>query len=126
MVSTAQAVKDAGATLIRGGAFKPRSSPYSFQGLAEEGLKLLDLARQATGLPVVTEVMDSSDIPLVASYADVVQVGTRNSQNFSLLRKLGAISNPILLKRGLMTTIEEFLMSAEDISSSRQSTGDPL
>ncbi len=115
MVATAQAVKNAGATLLRGGAFKPRSSPYSFQGLAEEGLKLLDLARRKTGLPVVTEVMDSGDIPLVASYADVVQVGTRNSQNFSLLRKLGNICKPVLLKRGLMTTIEEFLMSAEYI-----------
>ncbi|MEW6348515.1 MAG: 3-deoxy-7-phosphoheptulonate synthase [Thermodesulfobacteriota bacterium] len=115
MVATAGAVKDAGATLLRGGAFKPRTSPYSFQGLAEEGLKLLDVARRCTGLPVVTEVMDSSDIPLVASYADVVQVGTRNSQNFSLLRKLGNIGKPVLLKRGLMTTIEEFLMSAEYI-----------
>ncbi len=115
MVATARAVKNAGATLLRGGAFKPRSSPYSFQGLAEEGLRLLDLARRKTGLPVVTEVMDSGDIPLVESYADVVQVGTRNSQNFSLLRKLGSIRKPVLLKRGLMTTIEEFLMSAEYI-----------
>jgi 3-deoxy-7-phosphoheptulonate synthase len=115
LVSTAKAVRDAGASMLRGGAFKPRSSPYSFQGLAEEGLKLLHRAKEVTGLPIVTEVMDSEDIPLVASYADVLQVGTRNSQNFSLLKKLGKIRKPILLKRGLMTTLEEFLMSAEYI-----------
>lgn len=115
LVSTATKVKEAGATVLRGGAFKPRTSPYSFQGLEEEGLRLLDLARKVTGLPIVTEVMDSDDLPLVASYADIVQVGTRNSQNFSLLKKLGKISKPVLLKRGLMTTLDEFLMSSEYI-----------
>jgi 3-deoxy-7-phosphoheptulonate synthase len=103
--------------VLRGGAFKPRSSPYSFQGLEEEGLKLLDLARRVTGIPIVTEVMDSVDIPLVEAYADILQVGTRNSQNFSLLKKLGKASKPVLLKRGLMTTLDEFLMSAEYILS---------
>lgn len=115
MLSTAMSCKDSGATLLRGGAFKPRSSPYSFQGLEEEGLRLLHTARAKTGLPVVTEVMDSEDIPLVAAYADILQVGTRNSQNFSLLKKLGKVGKPVLLKRGLMTTLDEFLMSAEYI-----------
>lgn len=115
ILSTAHAVKNAGATILRGGAFKPRTSPYSWQGLEKVGLKLLDEAGRHTGLPIVTEVMDSSDIPLVARYADIVQVGTRNSQNFSLLKKLGRINKPVLLKRGLMTTLEEFLMSAEYI-----------
>lgn len=118
LISTALTVKEAGATVLRGGAFKPRTSPYSFQGLEEEGLRLLDLARKATGLPIVTEVMDSDDLPLVASYADIVQVGTRNSQNFSLLKKLGKICKPVLLKRGLMTTLDEFLMSSEYILAS--------
>lgn len=118
LVSTASKVKEAGATVLRGGAFKPRTSPYSFQGLEEEGLRLLDLARKATGLPIVTEVMDSEDLQLVASYADIVQVGTRNSQNFSLLKKLGKIQKPVLLKRGLMTTLDEFLMSSEYILAS--------
>jgi len=118
LLSTARTVKDAGASMLRGGAFKPRSSPYSFQGLEEEGLKLLHAARRMTGLPVVTEVMDSEDIPLVASYADILQVGTRNSQNFSLLKKLGKAGKPVLLKRGLMTTLDEFLMSAEYILAS--------
>lgn len=121
LVATATVVRDAGATMLRGGAFKPRSSPYSFQGLEEIGLKLLRRAKEVTGLPIVTEVMDSEDIPLVASYADVLQVGTRNSQNFSLLKKLGKIRKPILLKRGLMTTLEEFLMSAEYILASGNS-----
>jgi 3-deoxy-7-phosphoheptulonate synthase len=115
MVATAQAVKSAGASLLRGGAYKPRTSPYSFQGMGEDGLKLLALARETTGLPVVTEVMDSGDIPLVEAYADMIQVGARNVQNFSLLKKLGRVAKPILLKRGLMTTVDELLMSAEYI-----------
>ena len=115
LVSTAKAVKESGAAILRGCAFKPRTSPYSFQGLEEEGLKLLARAREVTGLPVVTEVMDSGDIPLIAKHADIVQVGARNIQNFSLLKKLGKINKPILLKRGLMTTLDEFLMSAEYI-----------
>jgi len=118
MISTARSVKDAGATILRGGAFKPRTSPYSFQGLGEKGLQLLALARERTGLPVVTEVMDSSDIPLVEAYADMIQVGSRNCQNFSLLKKLGRVQKPVLLKRGLMTTVDEFLMSAEYILAS--------
>lgn len=113
LFATARTVKQAGAAVLRGGAFKPRSSPYSFQGLGEEGLKLQARARQETGIPIITEVMDSSDIPLVEAYADVLQVGTRNSQNFSLLKKLGKCSKPVLLKRGLMGTLDEFLMSAE-------------
>ncbi len=115
MVSTARAVKKAGAHLLRGGAYKPRTSPYSFQGMEEEGLKLLALAREETGLPVVTEVMNPSDVLVVAKYADVLQVGARNIQNFPLLKAVGKTSRPVLLKRGMMTTIEEFLMSAEYI-----------
>jgi len=115
LMATASAVKAAGATVLRGGAFKPRTSPYSFQGLAEEGLALLAEAGRTYGLPVVTEVMDSDQIPLVAEYADILQVGARNCQNFSLLRKLGRVGKPVLLKRGMMTTIEEFLMGAEYI-----------
>ena len=118
MLKTAEAVKSAGACVLRGGAFKPRTSPYSFQGMGEEGLQLLAMARRMTGLPIVTEVMDSSDIPLVEAYADMIQVGARNVQNFSLLKKLGRVERPILLKRGLMTTVEEFLMSAEYILAS--------
>lgn len=113
MLGTAWDVKMAGAHLIRGGAFKPRSSPYSFQGLAEEGLKMLAKARELTGLPIVTEVMDSTDVDLVEAYADVLQVGARNAQNFSLLKRLGRSRKPVLLKRGLMNTIDEFLSSAE-------------
>ncbi len=115
MMGTAWDVKMAGAHLLRGGAFKPRSSPYSFQGLAEEGLKMLAKARELTGLPIVTEVMDSTDIDLVETYADVLQVGARNAQNFSLLKRLGKTKCPILLKRGQMNTVEEFLCSAEYI-----------
>jgi 3-deoxy-7-phosphoheptulonate synthase len=115
LFTTAKAVAESGASLLRGGAFKPRTSPYSFQGMAEEGLKLLAQARQATGLPVVTEVMDTTDVELVESYADVLQVGSRNSQNFSLLKRLGKVKKPILLKRGLMNTVKELLMSAEYI-----------
>ncbi len=113
MMGTAWDVKMAGAHLLRGGAFKPRSSPYSFQGLAEEGLKMLAKARELTGLPIVTEVMDSNDVDLVEAYADVLQVGARNAQNFSLLKRLGRSRKPVLLKRGLMNTIDEFLCSAE-------------
>ena len=118
LLSTAKTVKAAGGAVLRAGAYKPRSSPYSFQGLAEEGLKLLDLARRTTGLPVVTEVMDSTDISLVESYTDILQVGARNCQNFSLLKRLGRVKKPVLLKRGLMTTTDELLMSAEYILAS--------
>ncbi len=117
LISTARAVKKAGACMIRGGAYKPRTSPYSFQGMEEDGLKLLALAREETGLPVVTEVMNPGDVLLVAKYADVLQIGARNVQNFSLLKAVGKLDKPIFLKRGMMTTIEEFLMSAEYIMS---------
>ena len=113
----ARIVKEAGANLLRGGAFKPRTSPYSFQGLAEEGLKFLAEAKAETGLPVVTEVMNPGDVDLVERYADVLQIGARNVQNFALLRQAGQAKKPIFLKRGMMTTIEEFLMSAEYILS---------
>ncbi|HBT82167.1 MAG: 3-deoxy-7-phosphoheptulonate synthase [Desulfuromonadales bacterium GWD2_61_12] len=115
IVETAIAVKAAGATVLRGGAFKPRTSPYSFQGMEEEGLKLLALARQETGLPIVTEVVNPRDVELVARYSDIMQVGARNVQNFALLKVLGQLDKPILLKRGMATTIQEFLMSAEYI-----------
>jgi 3-deoxy-7-phosphoheptulonate synthase len=115
ILSTARAVKECGAAVLRGGAFKPRTSPYSWQGLEDEGLRLLSNAGRAVRLPVVTEVMDSEDIPLVAAHADILQVGARNSQNFSLLKKIGSAGKPVLLKRGLMTTLDEFLMAAEYI-----------
>lgn len=115
--TTARLVKAAGANMLRGGAYKPRSSPYSFQGMEEEGLKILAEARQETGLPIVTEVINPREVELVAEYADMMQVGARNVQNFSLLRELGKIKKPVLLKRGMMTTIKEFLMSAEYILS---------
>ncbi len=117
VVSTARAVKKAGAHALRGGAFKPRTSPYSFQGMEKEGLKLLATARQETGLPVVTEVMNPKDVDLVEAFADVMQVGARNIQNFSLLKLLGELKKPILLKRGMSTNIKEWLMSAEYILS---------
>jgi 3-deoxy-7-phosphoheptulonate synthase len=113
--TAATAVKAAGAHFLRGGAFKPRTSPYAFQGLKEEGLKILADARAKTGLPVVTEVMDTRDVELVARYADVLQVGARNMQNFSLLEAVGAQGKPVMLKRGLSATIQEFLMAAEYI-----------
>ncbi len=113
ILEAAQAVKEAGATALRGGAFKPRTSPYSFQGLGEEGLQYLAEARAATGLPVVTEAMSPEQVPLVARYADVIQIGARNMQNYDLLRAVGKIDKPVLLKRGMMSTIEELLMSAE-------------
>jgi 3-deoxy-7-phosphoheptulonate synthase len=111
----ARAVKAAGAHFLRGGAFKPRTSPYSFQGLKEDGLKILAEAREATGLPIVTEVMDTRDVELVARYADVLQVGARNMQNFSLLEAVGEQPRAVMLKRGLSATIQEFLMAAEYI-----------
>jgi 3-deoxy-7-phosphoheptulonate synthase len=113
MIEAAQVVKAAGATMLRGGAFKPRTSPYSFQGLGEEGLKILALARDLTGLPVVTEVMEPEQVDLVAHYADMLQIGSRNMSNFPLLRRAAAAGKPILLKRGFSSTIEEWLMSAE-------------
>jgi 3-deoxy-7-phosphoheptulonate synthase len=116
IMSTAKAVKEAGATMLRGGAFKPRTSPYAFQGLRGEGLKLLIKARAETGLPIVTEIMSADDLPLFEDI-DVVQVGARNMQNFELLKELGKTNKPILLKRGLANTIEELLMSAEYIMS---------
>ncbi len=115
IVETAQRVKAAGAQLLRGGAYKPRTSPYSFQGHGESALGLLAKAREATGLGIVTEVMDSVDLPKVAEVADIIQIGARNMQNFSLLKQLGAINKPILLKRGMAATIEDWLMSAEYI-----------
>jgi 3-deoxy-7-phosphoheptulonate synthase len=113
MVETAKAVKAAGAQVLRGGAFKPRTSPYAFQGLEEKGLRILRKAGDSTGMPVVTEVMNPMDVDLVARYSDILQVGARNIQNFSLLKRIGKAKRPILLKRGMMTTINEFLMSAE-------------
>lgn len=117
LLQTARAVKEAGASLLRGGAFKPRTSPYSFQGLGEEGLKLLAEARAETGLSVVTEVMAPEQVPLVSAYADVLQIGARNMQNYALLHAVGEVRKPVLLKRGLTSTIEELLMSAEYILS---------
>lgn len=114
---TAVAVKKSGARMLRGGAYKPRTSPYSFQGMEEDGLKLLAEARELTGLPIVTEVVNPRDVELVARYADVMQVGARNTQNFALLKMLGQLDKPILLKRGMSTTIQEFLMSAEYVLS---------
>jgi 3-deoxy-7-phosphoheptulonate synthase len=114
---SADIVAGAGATVIRGGAFKPRSSPYSFQGMGEEGLRLLRDAADRRGLLVVSEVMDSTQIPLVAQYADILQVGARNMQNFNLLRDLGRQRKPVLLKRGIAATVEELLLSAEYILS---------
>ncbi|WP_113700686.1 3-deoxy-7-phosphoheptulonate synthase [Nonomuraea lactucae] len=106
----------AGATLLRGGAYKPRTSPYAFQGLGEKGLRILAEVREETGLPVVTEVVDAHDVALVASYADMLQVGTRNAQNFALLQAVGAAGRPVMLKRGMNATIEEWLMAAEYIA----------
>ncbi len=113
----AEKVKASGATILRGGAFKPRSSPYSFAGLEEEGLEIMRLAGDRTGMPICTEVLDTRDVELVASYADMLQIGARNMQNFKLLREVGKTNKPILLKRGLSSTIEEWLMAAEYIMS---------
>jgi 3-deoxy-7-phosphoheptulonate synthase len=117
LLTVARAVREAGATILRGGAFKPRTSPYAFQGLAEDGLKLLAAAREATGLKIVTEVLNPRDLDLVARYTDILQVGARNVQNFALLKEVGEIRKPVLLKRGMSTTIQEYLMSAEYILS---------
>ncbi len=119
---TARIVAERGAVMLRGGAFKPRTSPYSFQGLGAEGVRLLAAAGKAAGIPVVTEVLDSEDVELVASHADMLQVGARNMQNFSLLRAVGHQSKPVLLKRGMMATIEEFLLAAEYVLEA----GNPL
>lgn len=115
MIRTAVAVKASGATMLRGGAFKPRTSPYSFQGLGLKGLKILDKARRETGLPIVTEVIDTRDVSWVGEYADVLQIGARNMQNFSLLREAGKSGKPVLLKRGMYSTLEEWLNCAEYI-----------
>lgn len=115
LMETAKAVKKAGATFLRGGAFKPRTSPYAFQGLGIEGLKLLKKAGQAVKLPTVTEIMDPADLEAVEDYADVLQIGARNCQNFSLLKEVGRSKKPVFLKRGMSVSIEEFLMSAEYI-----------
>jgi 3-deoxy-7-phosphoheptulonate synthase len=115
ILETARAVKAAGATILRGGAWKPRTSPYEFQGLREEGLKLLALAREETGLKVITEVMSTDTVDLVAEYADILQVGARNMQNYPLLERLGQARKPVMLKRGLSGTIKEWLMAAEYI-----------
>ena len=117
LMETAYAIKAAGAAFLRGGAYKPRTSPYSFQGLGEEGLKLLAEAREATGLPVVTEVMSPTKVALVAVYADVLQIGARNMQNYDLLNAVGRSHKPVLLKRGMSATIEDLLMAAEYILS---------
>ena len=113
LMESARLVKDAGATILRGGAYKPRTSPYSFQGLEEEGLKMLAEARDVTGLLIVTEVMDVTTLPLVAEYADILQIGARNMQNFFLLREVARVDKPVLLKRSPSATIEEWLMAAE-------------
>src|SRR6478735_2003496 len=115
ILSIATIVKDSGARILRGGAFKPRTSPYSFQGLREEGLRFLAEARNETGLPVITEVMDARDLPIVERYADCLQIGARNMQNFSLLKEVGRSHLPVLLKRGFSATINELIMSAEYI-----------
>lgn len=117
IMQIARAVKEAGASMLRGGAYKPRTSPYTFQGLGVEGLKLLAKAREETGLPIVTEILDPHDLDDVVEYADVLQVGARNSQNYALLKQIGKSGKPVLLKRGMSTTIIEFLMSAEYILS---------
>lgn len=117
ILETAHAVKEAGAHVLRGGAFKPRSSPYSFQGMGEEGLKYLAEAREATGLPVITEVMEPALVPLVCEYADILQIGARNMQNYALLHAVGEAQRPVLLKRGMSSLMEEWLMCAEYILS---------
>ena len=118
MVSTAQAVKAAGATILRGGAFKPRTSPYSFRGMGEDGLKLLALAKEETGLPIITEVMSQNDVETVAQYADILQVGARNMQNYNLLDEVGLVGKPVMVKRGLAASYEEWLLAAEYVMAS--------
>ncbi len=115
-LAAAEMAKSAGATLLRGGAFKPRTSPYAFQGLGEDGLRILAEVRAATGLPIVTEVVDAADVPLVATWADMLQIGTRNMQNFALLQAVGSAGRPVMLKRGMTATYEEWLMAAEYIA----------
>ncbi len=115
MMETALAVKAAGATVLRGGAFKPRSSPYSFQGMGEEGLRILAEVRERTGLKIITEVMEPDQVKAVAEHSDILQIGTRSMQNFPLLREVGKVDKPVLLKRGMASTIEEWLMAAEYI-----------
>ena len=117
LLETAHAVKDAGAKVLRGGAFKPRSSPYSFQGMGPEGLKILAEAREQTGLLIITEVISPEKVPMVSTFADVLQIGARNMQNYALLHAVGEAQKPVLLKRGMMSTMEELLMSAEYILS---------
>jgi len=117
LLATARAVKQAGARILRGGAYKPRTSPYSFRGLHEEGLRLLAEARRVTGLPVVTEAMDTRHLEAVCACADMIQIGSRNMQNYTLLEEVGKLRLPVLLKRGLSATIEEFLMAAEYVAS---------
>jgi 3-deoxy-7-phosphoheptulonate synthase len=116
-IETARAVKASGADMMRGGAFKPRTSPYSFQGLGLRGLKILAKARAETGLPIVTEVLDPRDVSWVAEFADILQIGTRNMQNFALLKEVGKVKRPVLLKRGMFSTLEEWLNCAEYILS---------
>jgi len=116
-LEVARAVKTAGANILRGGAFKPSTSPYSFHGLGEDALKMLATAREATGMPIITEVMDARDIDLVSRYADILQVGTRNMSNFSLLQEIGVAKRPVMLKRGMSSTIEEWLQAAEYIAN---------
>ena len=118
LLTTARRVKAAGATVLRGGAFKPRTSPYAFQGLGVEALRYLAEARDETGLPVITEVMEPNQVDIVAEYADILQIGTRNMQNYSLLRDVGRVARPVMLKRGYGATVEEWLMAAEYIVSS--------
>jgi 3-deoxy-7-phosphoheptulonate synthase len=117
VLSTAKHVREQGAHILRGGAFKPRTSPYDFQGLREEGLRLLSEAKAATGMPVITEVKDTETLPLVAEHADILQIGARNMQNFSLLEAVGALGKPVMLKRGISSTVNEWLMAAEYIVS---------
>lgn len=117
LIRIAEEVKAAGASVLRGGAFKPRTTPYSFQGLGEEGLKLLALAKESTGLATITEVMSPSEVEMVARYSDILQIGTRNMQNFSLLKEVGMAQKPVMLKRGMSATIEDWLLAAEYILS---------
>jgi 3-deoxy-7-phosphoheptulonate synthase len=121
LLESAYIAKKGGAHILRGGAYKPRTSPYSFQGMEEEGLKLLKMVRERTGMPVITEVMNTTEVDLVESYVDILQIGARNVQNFALLKRVGQARKPVLLKRGMMTTIEELLMSAEYILSAGNS-----
>ena len=126
VLEVADAVKAAGARILRGGAYKPRTSPYAFQGLKEQGLKYLAEARKRTGLPVVTEVLETESAELVAEYSDILQIGARNIQNFTLLRRVGEMGKPVLLKRGMATSIQEFLLSAEYILAAGNPQRDPL